>query len=191
MQPPDASDAELVAQTLAGDRAAFGHLYDRYARLVRAVALDATRDWQSVPDVAQEAFLRAYRNLGRLREPARFGAWLVGIARRVADERRRAARRDRLVPGADRRIEVAIEGDDDRRVDARDELAWVLDKLADFEPRERLAVEAFYLAGQDAARAAELVGLSRSGVYAVLERAVARLARLARSAETRNIDTKP
>jgi RNA polymerase sigma factor (sigma-70 family) len=191
MQPSAASDAELVAETLAGDREAFGQLYDRYARLVRFAAFDATRDWQGVPDVAQEAFLRAYRNLGRLREPARFGAWLVGIAHRVADERRRAARRERLVGGADGRVEIAIDDKPAENVDARDELAWVLEKLADFEPRERLAIEAFYLQGQDAARAAELVGLSRSGVYALLERVVARLARIARSGETRSIDINP
>jgi RNA polymerase sigma-70 factor (ECF subfamily) len=44
-------DAKLVARTLAGDREAFGRLYDRYARLVRAVALDATRDPAAVQDL--------------------------------------------------------------------------------------------------------------------------------------------
>ncbi len=54
------SDADLVAQTLAGNREAFGHLYDRYARLVRALVCGVTLDWPMVQDLTQETFLRAY-----------------------------------------------------------------------------------------------------------------------------------
>ena len=39
------TDADLVARVLSGDREAFGQLYDRYARLVRAVVYDVAGDW--------------------------------------------------------------------------------------------------------------------------------------------------
>ena len=55
------TDADLVASVLAGDREAFGGLYDRYARLVRAVVYGVARDWPTVQDLTQECFLRAYR----------------------------------------------------------------------------------------------------------------------------------
>lgn len=186
MHQRDPSDAKLVAETLAGNREAFGRLYDRYAPLARAVAYEVCRDWQSVADLTQESFLRAYRNLGRLREPERFGAWLAGIARQVARERNRARRRDRHTFSGDGQLDPASAGDAIRQVDQLDEMAWIMDHLAEFDPRERLAIHAFYLEGQDAAKAAELVGLSRSGVYALLQRAVARLARVAQGANTRN-----
>jgi RNA polymerase sigma-70 factor (ECF subfamily) len=185
MEQPDWSDAELVAETLAGNREAFGRLYDRHARLVRAVSFEACRDWQCVADLTQESFLRAYRNLGRLREPERFGSWLAGIARKVGEERNRARRRDRHVFGSDGQIEPPAK-DEEASVETSDALGWVLDRLADFDARERLAIETFYLEGRDAAKAAELLGLSRSGVYALVARALARLVRLA---ETRNTET--
>ncbi|MBI3671130.1 MAG: sigma-70 family RNA polymerase sigma factor [Acidobacteria bacterium] len=53
------------------------------------VALGVLRNCEDAEDMAQEAFLRAYRNYHRLREPERFRAWLARIARRMA---RRAAR---------------------------------------------------------------------------------------------------
>jgi DNA-directed RNA polymerase specialized sigma24 family protein len=53
------NDAELVAASLAGDREAFGQLYDRHARMVRAVVLAVSNDWPSVDDMTQESFLRA------------------------------------------------------------------------------------------------------------------------------------
>ena len=91
----ESTDADLVARVLSGDREAFGSLYDRYARLVRTVVFDVAKDWSTVQDLTQDCFLRAYQNLGRLRQPDRFGHWLVGIARQVARERRRTLRRDR------------------------------------------------------------------------------------------------
>src|SRR5208337_5447593 len=89
------TDADLVASVLAGDREAFGCLYDRYARLVRAVVYDSFADSPTVQDLTQECFLRAYKSLARLRQPDRFAQWVVGIARQVGRERRRFSRRDR------------------------------------------------------------------------------------------------
>ncbi len=63
MEPNLLNDAELVAQTLAGNREAFGQLYDRYARMVRAVVAGVSGDWPTVEDMTQECFLRGYRNL--------------------------------------------------------------------------------------------------------------------------------
>lgn len=89
--------AKLVRLAQGGDAAAFGLLYDRTIRLVRAVAADAGPD--QADDVAHDAYLRAYRRLGTLRDPDRFAPWLVGIARLVVRERRRARRAEPL--GAD------------------------------------------------------------------------------------------
>ncbi len=60
------------------------------------VALGVLRNREDAEDVAQEAFLRAYKNFHRLREPQRFRAWLARIAWRLAIDRWRAAgRRER------------------------------------------------------------------------------------------------
>src|SRR5688500_13678405 len=89
-------DGELVDRSRAGDREAFGQLVERHQALVFAVALAATRERTRAEDVAQEAFVSAWRELGKLREHERFGAWVAGIARNVARGQRRTwARRQR------------------------------------------------------------------------------------------------
>jgi RNA polymerase sigma-70 factor (ECF subfamily) len=177
------SDAELVASTLAGDREAFGRLYDRYARLVRAVAYRVGGDAPAVHDLTQECFLRAYRNLSRLREPDRFGAWVVGMARAVSREHRRSAHRDRHQFLGNGSLEIWADPDIPGAVQAEDEIEHVMRRVSELPERERLAIDAFFLQGCDAERAARVLKLSRSGVYALLGRALEHLAaRLRRGA---------
>lgn len=78
------TDRELVDATLNGDCEAFGQLVERYERGVRAVIVRIVGDTHAAQDVAQEAFVKAYRNLTHLRRAGAFGPWLYRIARRAA-----------------------------------------------------------------------------------------------------------
>jgi RNA polymerase sigma-70 factor (ECF subfamily) len=78
------SDAELIESVLAGHDEAFAALVGRYERSVRATALHVVKDRHLVFDIAQESFLKAYRQLRGLRQPAAFGGWLLCITRRCA-----------------------------------------------------------------------------------------------------------
>jgi RNA polymerase sigma-70 factor (ECF subfamily) len=169
MDEPAESDVVLVARTLAGDRQAFGRLYDRYARPVRAVCLGAGFD--AVADLTQESFLRAFRHLSSLREPNRFGPWVVGIARQVVREHRRRRRSESPA------VDPSVDDPAVAAVDEADEIRHVLGLLARLPEAERLAVQFCLLSGRDADEAARLLGRSRSGTYAVLKRACGRLAR--------------
>jgi RNA polymerase sigma factor (sigma-70 family) len=180
----ESTDADLIARVLSGDREAFGSLYDRYARLVRTVVFDVAKEWSTVQDLTQDCFLRAYQNLGRLRQPDRFGHWVVGIARQVARERRRTLRRDRHHFVGTDAIEISSESDVAGALQLAEETGLVMRRLAELPERERLAIHAFFLDESNVQQTAELLGLSRSGVYALLERAVARLASLVAKKET-------
>jgi RNA polymerase sigma factor (sigma-70 family) len=166
-----ASDADLVESTRRGDRRAFAELYDRYAPLVRAISADATRDLTAAQDLAQEAFLRAFQRLGELRDAERFGAWLVGIARLAGKEwlRKRSRERARYVDEVGEAIDSRDKPQDER-------LTSLLDLLTGLPELERLALHAFYLEGQSAEAAATALGVSRSGIYKLLDKARCRLA---------------
>ena len=158
-------------------------LYDRHARMVRAVVLGVSGDWSAVEDMTQECFLRGYRKLTTLRDPARFGPWIVGIARQVARERRRTLRRDRHEFAA-QPPEQVTSPDGELSAERREQLERVTSRLAELPEDERLAIHAFYLEGQNAVQAAEQLDLSRSGFYALLQRALARLATRPRADRT-------
>jgi RNA polymerase sigma-70 factor (ECF subfamily) len=86
----------LVGAARGGDRAAFGRLYDRYARMVHGVLL-AKVPAGEVDDLVQDVFIRALGRLSTLRENGSFGAWLAAIARNLAnDYHRRSLPEDQL-----------------------------------------------------------------------------------------------
>lgn len=163
-------DGQLVSRTLQGHREAFATLFDRYARLVRAIAWDAGHDWATVQDITQECFLRAYRQLASLRRREHFRYWLTGIARHLVRESRRQPRHSPLEE------EPAAGGDDSVPLDDKDEIEHVLSLVARLPEQEQLAVRCFFLRDRNIADTAQVLDLSRSSAYEVIKRACGKLA---------------
>jgi RNA polymerase sigma factor (sigma-70 family) len=78
------SDAALVRRALRGDSSGFDRLIERHQRKAYAVARAAGVRRDALDDIVQEALLLAFRDLPSLREPDRFGPWLLQITRNVA-----------------------------------------------------------------------------------------------------------
>jgi RNA polymerase sigma-70 factor (ECF subfamily) len=91
-EPKTPTDAALVAEVLEGDTEQFGELVNRYKNLVTSFVA-ARVAAAEVDDLAQETFLRAFRVLSTLRDPAAFPSWLLGIANHVCIDWHRARRR--------------------------------------------------------------------------------------------------
>lgn len=157
-------DDELVRLAQSGDKSAFGRLYDRTARLVRAVAADAGTS--AIDDVTHDTFLRAYLKLSTLRDPASFSPWLIAIARLVVRERKRSKKHETIsknVPGPSETW--------------TDETEFLLQLVARLPEDERLAIRLFFLSEQGIDETSRLLGRSRSGTYALIQSAKQKLAR--------------
>lgn len=89
--PESTGDSSLVIAAREGDRAAFGGLYARYARMVHGILL-ARVPAHDVDDLVQDVFLRALPRLCDLRDVARFGPWLAAITRNRANDYYRQTR---------------------------------------------------------------------------------------------------
>jgi RNA polymerase sigma-70 factor (ECF subfamily) len=87
-----ASDEELVRRLVAGDPWAQEALYRKHFRAVFVTALRLLASRAEAEDVAQDAFLVAFRDIGAIREPGAIGAWLLKIAVRQVHRRLRRRR---------------------------------------------------------------------------------------------------
>jgi RNA polymerase sigma-70 factor (ECF subfamily) len=86
-------ELELIQQAKKGDHQAFAVLVRRYQRRLTGVALALTRNADDAAELAQEAFVRAYQNLGQFEARSSFSTWLYRIVANLAiDFRRRESR---------------------------------------------------------------------------------------------------
>ncbi len=88
------SGEDLIARARRGDEEAFRLIFERYTRPVMRFIFYMINDRALAEDLAQETFVRAYKNLSALRDETGFSTWLFGIARNVAREALRANRQE-------------------------------------------------------------------------------------------------
>jgi RNA polymerase sigma-70 factor (ECF subfamily) len=88
-------DEALVAEAKAGSAGAFERLVARHQQAVRAFLRRTCGDWALADDLAQETFLTAWSQIGRLTSGASVRAWLCGIGYHKHLGVRRSAGRDR------------------------------------------------------------------------------------------------
>jgi len=170
-----ARDEALVARFRRGDAAAFDDIVVRHRREVYVVARRILGSHEDADEAAQEAFLRAWRGLGRFRGEAALRTWLIRIVLNVARTMRARRREARGLeaaeatpspgPGADERV-----GDEELRERVRD-------AVAKLPPRQREVVLLKVFSELTYKEVARVMGLSEGAVKAHLHQAVSNLRR--------------
>jgi len=176
---PSTPDAVLVARALGGDRWAEEAIYRRHVHRVTAVAARLLRRSADVDDVVQDTFVEALRDLGKLREPDRLGAWLVRIAvHRVHKvfRRRRLLRWIGLERSDATDEPLVAQARSDAGHEARAELALLDRALDTLDWDTRAAWVLVVLEGYALAEAADLAGCSLATIKRRVARAEAAIA---------------
>jgi RNA polymerase sigma-70 factor (ECF subfamily) len=97
LAPAPEAVPSLAEAAKAGDRAAFGRLFARYAQMIHGIALARLGPGQAedADDIVQDTFITALERIGSLRESGAVGPWLAQIARNLSTDagRRRTRRR--------------------------------------------------------------------------------------------------
>src|SRR5580693_8808190 len=145
----DIGDGDLVRLARDGDPAAFRLLVERHLPMARARAARLCPQPDDADDAVQDAFLRAFLALDRLRDPDRFAGWLGGIVANVCRAQRR-------------RAPLTLLGDWPENLDRADALGRA---VAGLPPGQRHAVTAFYYADQPAGQIAGTPGAAKASLH--------------------------
>lgn len=163
------TDAELVTACLNGEKDAFAVLVRRYERPARAAALNVCRDYHCAADICQDAFVRAYEKLPRLRKPGSFGPWLMKITRRCALD---SVHRNPKEAQLERATAAAIENPDGQLDADKQILLAAVMKLSE---SQKQVIMLRYFAGHTVKDVAKIAGRSVGTVTKQLSRAHKRL----------------
>ena len=75
----DMSEKHIIDRSMEGDVEAFGVLVQKYHRAIYGLAFHLLKNFDDAQDITQDVFIEAFQNLGQLRDPTRFAAWIRGI----------------------------------------------------------------------------------------------------------------
>ena len=158
-------DENLVAAARIGDKGAYAQLIERYYQQVFMVCLGMLGSVHDAEDAAQEAMLKGFVEIDKLRDMTQFGGWIVKIAQNLCLNLIRRKKHSRAILA-----EKAVQSD--QRASRNDHLQQAIEML----PREiRLPLVMYYLDGQSVKNVARKLKMSPSGVYLKLRTGIKQL----------------
>jgi len=160
-------DETLIYHCLSGDEKAFTFLVHKYKDLVHAYACQKVRNYSDAEDITQETFIRAYRNLEKLRHPHNFRSWLYTIASNECNRHLSKARQ-----------KVSLEDVNEETLKLETHLSrtptdWQIDLEEAMEslPKDnRIAISMFYMSDCSIREISEYLGVSINTVKSKLRR---------------------
>lgn len=177
-------DAELMLKVAAGDKAAFAALYDRYQPSVARFALRFVGDRSRAEEVAQDIFVKLYRNAKGYRPSAKFKTFLFRVAtNHCLNELRRGEYR--VTPRKEEpeeketSLEATLAGglSPDEALAGKEMEAAVGQALAKMSERERAAFTMCRFEGMAYREIAEALSASEAAVKSLIHRATLAVAR--------------
>ena len=170
-------EAELVEGAKRGDETAYGQLVQAHADIAFRTALFVTGSAADAEEAAQDAFVKAYRALGRFRSGAPFRPWLLQIVVNEARNRRRAAgrREHQAVRVADTPSSGGAAPSPEAELIVAEQRQRLLSAVADLREEERLVVSCRHFLGLSEEETATAIGVPVGTVKSRLSRALARL----------------
>jgi RNA polymerase sigma factor (sigma-70 family) len=171
------TEHELVERARGGDGTAYASLVREHEEIAFRIAYVICGNAADAEEAAQDAFLKAYRALGRFRAGEPLRPWLLAIVANEARNRRRAAaRRAALAVRASREAAPSWEaGRAEEAVIAGERRATLLAALARLAERDRTVIACRYLLELTEAETAAALGVRPGTVKSRLSRALARL----------------
>jgi len=88
----------IIVQAQSGDENAYREIYRRYCRVVYTLAYQMVGNHNDADEIVQETFVRAFKNIHRLRRPGAFVSWLYQIAVNLSIDHRKLRTKKRMLP---------------------------------------------------------------------------------------------
>ena len=175
------NDVQLIHRILSGDEAAFTALVQKYQKSVHALAWRKIGDFHIAEEIAQDAFIQAYKNLATLRNPNQFAGWLYVIASNLCKRWHQSNKP--AMQSLENTSVAEVEGSsykryvsEQRETEAMEHRHEIVKELLETLPEsERTVVTLHYLGEMTAKEIGNFLGVSANTIKSRLQRAKERL----------------
>ncbi|MEG1544405.1 MAG: sigma-70 family RNA polymerase sigma factor [Tannerellaceae bacterium] len=166
------TDTYYIQKVQAGDATSFGYLVDRYARQIHSLIYKVVRSHEDAEELAQDTFVKVFRNLSSFKGDSSFSTWIYRIAYNTAISATRKKRLEFLSID-----ETLINNVSEEEVanalwqtDTSEQLQRLDSALAQLQPDERALITLFYMKEKTTEETSFITGLSQSNVKTKLFR---------------------
>jgi RNA polymerase sigma-70 factor (ECF subfamily) len=164
----DSSEQAIYHAALQGDRDAFETVIRSFSRSLFAIAYGILQNREEAEDVVQDAFVKAWKSRWRVRDAAKFPAWLSTIARHRARDLARRRRPEPLPEDLESTESVEFEGSG-QKADLDSEVRSALAQLPELH---RVAVTLRYFEELDYGTIEKTLGLTNGALRGILGRSL-------------------
>ncbi len=182
-----------------GSEASLKELFEHFYGRTFAAVMALTRNREGAEDITQEAFIRAFKRLKSLREPAKFGAWLVTIATNLARDSLKRENKYVLTSEPFEKCSANPGSSVEEQVLRHEKSRWIRSKLRSLPPEQYQVIILFYYYDQKIEDIAQFLGISTGTVKSRLHRTREKLSEILQEREQnertdslldKNIDVK-
>ena len=170
------NEEQTVKRAMAGDRPAFRELVLDHSQAMFRVAWRLAGESAAADDIVQEAFIKAWRNIGRFRMESSFRAWISRITVNTAMDYLRKQARDRSHTVAEPQWDRSTEGSEtprpDVQIDIQSQAHAAMMKLSD---KERAALMLRHHEGHTIEEIAQMLDLTTNACKQTIFRAVRKM----------------
>ncbi len=167
-----AADEDIIRQVLNGNRNAYAELVDKYKDRVFSLALRLIHNRELAEEVAQDAFVKAYRSLHKFRKEAGFSTWIYRITYNAAiSEMRKQKYASGDVERAADKLALAETEDDEEIIIQKEAQYKQMEKaINELSPEEKLILTLYYYEENPVEQVSKITGLTVSNVKVKLYR---------------------
>ena len=175
-------DVQLIYKVLSGDDEAFTALVRKHQKSVHALAWRRVGDFHFAEEITQDAFLRAYKHLSKLKDPKQFSGWLYVITNQLCNTYLRKNKpevkslEDVTMAEMEKTFYeqyVSTQHEEEARSHHQELVKKLLEKLPE---SERTVMTLYYLGEMTAKEISKFLGVSVNTITSRLQRARKRLA---------------
>lgn len=164
-------DRYYINKVLEGDVQAFSYLVDKYKDMTYTLAFRILKNRENAEEVAQDAFLKVYQNLGKFRSKSKFSTWLYRIVYNTAISKVRVKQKSTISIEDEKFYEI---GDDEHDVNKSFDIEnnkMILQRLlSKLDESDRALITLYYLDECKISEISEITGYNSSNIKVKLHR---------------------
>lgn len=169
------SDLAVIEAVVDGDKSSYGILVNRYQDFAFTLAMRIMNNTPDAEEVAQDAFIKAYRSLSKFNKEAKFTTWLYRIVVNTALSYKRKQKRDIIDTAED--MPYTAFSDENRSLESLDQQKYIALAMKQLIPLDATVITLYYLKELSLDEIAEITDLTMSTLKVRLFRARKRIAK--------------